>query len=219
MRGLPKFLLPCDSTYTTLIENQVLGLLPYADRITIALRQEFEYLLDSLDLDNSKVRILAIIESPTMTETVRVAARESLSDQFVVVMPDTYFYGGQPFQQLCEPLTASTMRLAVWRIRAEQKGKLGQIDFDADRRLVLASKDKDPTCNFEWAWGAMSFRREVLNLSKPLMPHTGYLINEVLSSGNPVEAFDVSGDYYDCGTAKEYFDLIERVHRSNSNAN
>lgn len=214
MRGLPKFLLPCDGDYLTLIENQVLGLLPYVDQITIALRQDFEHLLDSLGFDNSKVRVLALKESSTMTETVEFVAKESMADQFVVVMPDTYFFGEQPFQELCQPLRASCMRLALWKIREDQKGKLGQIDFDIDKKLVLASQDKDPSCDFEWSWGAMSFKREVMDFSKPFMPHTGYLINSLLEFGYAVEAFEVVGDYYDCGTAKEYFDLVGRIQKN-----
>ena len=219
MRGLPKFLLPCDSRYTTLIENQVFGLLPYVDLVTIALRQDFEHLLDSLSLDRSKVRILTIKESSTMTETVETVANESHADQFVVVMPDTFFFGEQPFQQLCEPLTSSSMRLAIWKIREDQKGKLGQIDFDADLKLVMASQDKDPSCNFEWSWGAMSLKREVMNFSNPVMPHTGYLISALLEHGYAVEAFEVAGDYYDCGTAKEYFDLIGRIFHTRPSDN
>ena len=59
----------------------------------------------------------------------------------------------------------------------------------------------------------MSFRRDVMSVSNVDMPHTGYLINALLEEGSEVEAFEVDGHYFDCGTPKEYFDLIERVHR------
>jgi len=212
MRGLPKFLLPCDSKYTTLIENHVFGLQNHVDQITIALRHDFVHLLDSLDFENSKVRILAVNESSTMTETVQFAASQSAAEQFVVVMPDTYFYGDQPYEQLSEALGTLAMRLAVWKIREDQKGKLGQIELDPVSRVVTASQDKNPSCDFNWSWGAMTFNRAVLDVSQASMPHTGYLINELLQCGETVGAFEVVGDYYDCGTPKEYFDLIDRVH-------
>ena len=214
MRGLPKFLLPCDANYTTLIEKQVFGLLPHVDLITIALRHDFIHLLDSLELPSAKVRILSIGESKSMTQTVQIAAADSSADQFVVVMPDTYFYGDEPFEALSKDLGSTSMRLAVWKIRDEQKGKLGQVDFDQKLHLVVSSRDKDIECDFDWSWGAMTFKRHVLDLSDADMPHTGYLIGALLESGKRVEGFEVLGDYYDCGTPKEYFDLIDRIRES-----
>jgi UTP-glucose-1-phosphate uridylyltransferase len=57
----------------------------------------------------------------------------------------------------------------------------------------------------------MSFRRELLELGNPEMPHTGYLIKPAIEKGLLVDGFVLEGSYFDCGTPKEYLQMLRKV--------
>jgi NDP-sugar pyrophosphorylase family protein len=146
----------------------------------------------------------------TMTETVLRIAKISGADNFIMTMPDTLFSGDQPYEFLARK--NSGMRLALWRIRDEQKGKLGQVKFERsesdEEGVIVDSRDKDPNCDFAHSWGAMSFNRSVLDFADPVMPHTGYLIPELISAKIPIFGREMAGSYYDCGTPEEYVRML-----------
>jgi UTP-glucose-1-phosphate uridylyltransferase len=43
------------------------------------------------------------------------------------------------------------------------------------------------------------------------MPHTGYVIPRLIESGIPIGARVFSGDYFDCGTPREYLKMLDIV--------
>jgi choline kinase len=206
MRGLPKFLLPCDDEYTTLIEKHVSSLLETCDTVWIPTRPEQTILLETLGISSDRV-VVVPMTTATMTQTVLRLANISGASRFVMVMPDTHFVGEQPYQYLSEG--KSDLNLACWKIRQEQLGKLGQVLIEGGTHgKVLDSKDKDPNCAFPHSWGAMSFNRSILQLAVAEMPHTGYAINPALMAGKSVEGKVFSGKYFDCGTPREYLELL-----------
>lgn len=207
MRGLPKFLLPCEGTFETLIERHIRNLLDRVDRIWIPTRPQHAALLELLEIPSEKVVLLSL-STATMSETVIRVMSVSSSNNFCVFMPDTYFLGQLPYSSLCEP---STLKLALWEIRPEQKGKLGQVRFNSQTGLVEDTRDKDPLCDFNHSWGAMSFSREAASLLSPEDPHTGYMINPALELGLEVSAEVFQGMYFDCGTPSEYFSLASKL--------
>jgi NDP-sugar pyrophosphorylase family protein len=152
----------------------------------------------------------------TMTETVLRIANISGADNFIMTMPDTLFSGDQPYEFLARE--NSGMSLALWRIRDEQKGKLGQVKLEPPESdgvgVVVASRDKDPNCDFAHSWGAMSFNRSVLEFAEPGMPHTGYLIPELISAKIPIFGREMAGSYYDCGTPEEYIYMLTNEKNS-----
>ena len=216
MRGLPKFLLPCDDQYLSLLERHIEKLLDFCDSIWVPVRPDLVPLVESLRIPSERV-VLLTMSTQSMTETVRRVVELSSGTRFIMVMPDTYFYGELPYEYLAR--SRAPMSLACWEIRSEQFGKLGQVllkpplsgDF-LDELIVTRSEDKNPECRFEHSWGAMAFNREVMEFAKDEMPHTGYILPELLANSVEVTAKVMNGEYFDCGTPSEYLAMLRRTH-------
>lgn len=204
MRGLPKFLLPCDANYLTLLERHVQFAIEYSDVVWIPTRPDLAPLVESIGLPPEKVVVLSM-RTKTMTETVLRVASLSSASRFMLAMPDTYFEGQLPWSSLAN--STSDLHLACWRIREDQAGKLGQV-LIADGK-VLDSRDKDPGCKYLHSWGAMSFSKEMLRFADAATPHIGYFIEPIIRSGENVTADEIQGTYFDCGTPAEYLSLLK----------
>ena len=207
MRGLPKFLLPCEGSYETLIERHIKNLIGMVDRIWIPTRPQNAALLELLDIPSERVVLLSL-STETMSETILRVLQVSSAENFSLFMPDTYFLGELPYEEMCIP---SELKLALWRIRPEQAGKLGQVKFDPVTKAIQDSQDKNPECDYVHSWGAMSFSRESSKFLDPRSPHSGYMINPAIRSGVEVTGTVMHGEYFDCGTPAEYFALAKRL--------
>jgi choline kinase len=206
MRGIPKFLLPCDDRYTTLIERHIEALLQICKTVWIPTRPEMVLLLDSLGLARERVVILPM-QTENMTQTVTKVLEIAHADNFQLVMPDTYYDGDQPYEIL--ESAPQFVDLACWGIRSDQRGKLGQVDI-ADG-IVLDIRDKDLDCEYEYSWGALTFNRKLIEFSKPSYPHIGYAVEAALRKGQSVTAKNMNGKYFDCGTPSEYLAMLQEV--------
>lgn len=207
MRGIPKFLLPCDRSYTTLLENHLRELLQVCETIWIPTRPELVLLLDSLGIAKDRVVVLPMVTS-NMTETVQRVLSITSASHFQLIMPDTFFLGETPYKKLHrEPTMAD---LACWKIRDEQKGKLGQV-LVGDDGFVLDMKDKDPNCNYSISWGSLTFSRNLEPYLKDSDPHIGYAVAHALNDGHGITAQTISGQYFDCGTPDEYLSMLEKA--------
>ncbi len=208
MRGLPKFLLPASAEYETLIERHVRQMTEVCETVWIPTRPDLVPLMYSLGLSSERVVVLPM-HSGTMTETIMKTSRIAGAEKFLLVMPDTYFSGEQPYEFLSK--SSWPMSLALWRIRADQHGKLGQVSIAGKvEGMVLDSKDKDQSCDYPHAWGAMALEAKVLSVAAQKMPHTGYIIPELIRSNIPVWAREVKGSYFDCGTPVEYIRMLRQ---------
>ncbi len=207
MRGIPKFLLPCDRSYTTLIENHLREMLKFCETIWIPTRPELVLLLDSLGIAQDRVVVLPIVTN-NMTETVQRVLQIASANSFQLIMPDTFFLGETPYETLQnDPEIAD---LACWIIREEQKGKLGQV-LTNEHGVVADMKDKDPTCTYPISWGALTFSRNLEKYMKSDHPHIGYAVKDALLDGGTVTAQTISGQYFDCGTPDEYLSMLENA--------
>lgn len=206
MRGIPKFLLPCDDVYTTLIEKHIIELGLVCETIWIPTRPDLVTLLESLSLPKDRVVILPI-KSNSMSETVKYVVDIARADCFQLIMPDTFFQGGKPYTLLSEE--PEFVNLACWRIREEQRGKLGQVKLE--NGFLVDIVDKDPNCNYEFSWGGLSFRRELLDYCSLEDPHIGYGVKNALLMGKKISATKIEGEYFDCGTPTEYLDMLRRI--------
>jgi hypothetical protein len=99
--------------------------------------------------------------------------------------------------------------LACWKIRDEQKGKLGQVLVDQGNK-VTDIRDKDINCDYELSWGAVSFSRALINYMEITDPHIGMAVAKSVKNGEDVNCLMVDGEYFDCGTPREYFHLLEK---------
>ena len=206
MRGLPKFLLPCDDVYTSLIELHISQLLEQCETVWIPTRPELVLLLDSLGVSKDRVVILPM-QTENMTQTVLKVLQISNQEHFQLIMPDTFFSGEKPYALLNpKPKTAD---LACWQIRPDQRGKLGQVLIEDSR--VKQIEDKNPDCSFEHSWGALTFNRNLLKYSNISDPHIGYSLRSALIGGESISATSMSGKYFDCGTPSEYLEMLQEV--------
>lgn len=205
MNGMPKFLLPINLSGQSLLFKHIKLASGFYEKIRIATREEFSPLLNR-ELLGENVEI-TLMSTRTMSETILNLARESKSDHFGLVMPDTFFLGGSPHSFLTSQ--RNDLGIAAWKIRPEQRGKLGQLEIAGDSATKVV--DKDPNCDFPYAWGALSFSRDFLQLIEVEMPHIGYGIPEWLSSKGVNSCEIIDGEYYDCGTPSEYFSLLNKI--------
>lgn len=208
MRGLPKFLLPIDKKYTTLLENHLLQStqeIENLDNILIATRPDLVKILKSINLNFPKVSVIEM-ETSTMNETVLNLLEHTDSNYFQLIMPDTYFSGEQPYRKLNN--SPDFCDLALWEIRSEQRGKLGEVDIDL-RGIVKSIVDKNPDSLLNYSWGSISFNLKLKQYIDPREPHIGYALSNALNNNEKITTKIINGKYYDCGTPEEYIDLLK----------
>jgi dTDP-glucose pyrophosphorylase len=206
MRGIPKFLLPVDENYQSLLETHIYELTKICNNIFLPTRPDLVPVIKSLDINFDKLTVIGM-ETDTMSETIIKTCTNSESGSFMLVMPDTYFYGQKPYSLLNSE--TEICDLACWKIRDAQRGKLGEISYEDDR--VVDIVDKQPENGFEYAWGALTFSKKLLDYVDINDPHIGYAVKNALEMGQNVTLKKIDGDYFDCGTPKEYVELLKRT--------
>ena len=207
MRGLPKFLLPANKQYESLLEIHLSALEKNCDNIYLPTRPELAPIIKSLDFDFKNLQIIEMTTN-TMSETVLITIDATNSKNYTLIMPDTYFLGEKPYEQLLN--YSDFCNLSCWKIRDEQRGKLGEVainNLNAVEKIV----DKEPENGFEFAWGALSFSYKLKNYINIVDPHIGYAVKNAIEDNKKVNAFKVDGKYFDCGTPEEYVDLLKEV--------
>ena len=209
MRGIPKFLLPCNDEYLTLIESHINQMLQFCNNIWIATRPDLVMLLDSINLSSERVFIIPVV-SENMNQTVNRILEISNADNFQLIMPDTFFTGTLPYSELNTKNKDSIAHLALWKIRDEQKGKLGQVLVGNDKK-VLDIVDKKSDCEYEHSWGGVSFNRRLSKYISHTDPHVGYALSKAVINKERIEATKIDGEYFDCGTPSEYLDMLRNV--------
>ena len=202
MRGIPKFLLPADKNYQTLIERHINHIKEYVKTIWIPVRPEFVFLLDSLNISGENI-VIVPMSTNTMNESVGRVLEISSAETFMLVMPDTVFVGEQPYEALSK---CDFTQLVCWRIREEQKGKLGQVLISDNQ--VIDMVDKNAMCDYEWSWGCLSFHRKLANYIDYQDPHIGYAVRKALDNNERIDSVKIRGKYFDCGTPSEYAQLV-----------
>lgn len=210
MRGLPKFLLPIDRNYTTLLEVHLLKStqeIENLNNIFIATSPDFLKILKSLNLNIPNLSILKM-ETSTMNETILNLLEHTDSNYFQLIMPDTYFSGEQPYGKLNN--SPDFCDLALWKIRPEQRGKLGEVDIDLSG-VVKNVVDKNPNSLLNYSWGSISFNSKLKKYIDPQEPHIGYALSNALNNNEKITTKIINGKYYDCGTPDEYIELLKEV--------
>ena len=170
MKGIPKFLLPIDENYKSLLEYHIENLLPFSQELIIPTRKDLLPIIKSLDYDFSNI-IFMEVETNTMNETVSEVLKKFNYDQALIIMPDTYFSSGYPFLDK-ENLHDSLCTLACWKIRNEQRGKLGEVKIE--NGFVEKIIDKDINTGFDYSWGSILFNKEFEQYIIPNYLHNGY---------------------------------------------
>ena len=192
MRGLPKFLLQIDENYTTLLENHINNLrntLGNDNPILIAIRPDLLPIVRSLNIDAKNLTFIEMVTS-TMNETILNLADTSDSQHFLLIMPDTYFLGMQPYAHL--ESNPELCDLAIWKIRDEQRGKLGEVEVD-ENNFLSSIVDKNPNTMFDYSWGSLTFSRKLFKYVKKEDPHIGYSVSSALNDKQQISTKFVDG--------------------------
>jgi len=205
MRGIPKFLLPADKNYRSLLEIHIENLVDICDKIYLPTRPELVPIIKSLDFIYKNI-IIKEMTTGTMCETVDKTVKYSDAESFILIMPDTLFLGDQPYKRL-DPDTNFT-NLACWKIRDAQRGKLGEVSID-ENSLITDIVDKKPENGYAYAWGALTFNRNLTKYLNIRETTIGNTVKSGLDNGEEVVASIMEGSYYDCGTPSEYVSLLK----------
>ena len=145
-----------------------------------------------------------------MNETTKVAI-DKFPDfsNYLITMPDTYYEDKSIIYNLIHTSmeNKSPISLALWMIEDYQKGKLGQVKILQEQ--VVDVIDKDLNCEYELAWGAISWKKEVNSLIDEKDSHIGYILNPALKQNIKIDFVKANNTYFDCGTFNEYSKLLK----------
>lgn len=207
MNGIPKFLLPCKQgnlLNNTIKEFKLAGI----NKIYLSITRENEHFIIPFNQDDNDIKYI-VKNTKTMSETVQELTVIK-SRKYILMMPDTYFdLNAKELVRMNVMLNKYQIVVILWKIKAYQYGKLGQVEIDNNG--VVAIKDKDPECRYPYSWGVIGWRHTVNHLIDRDTPHIGYIINSALENAIPVGYILCDTDYYDCGTPSEYFTMIKQT--------
>lgn len=204
--GIPKFLLPIDEDnflikfHSTLLNNSKINI-----QKVIVVSSEFFKTVQRLNLDAEIIKA----DTASMNETIKFAINSFPEiSKYILTMPDTFYKDSSIILNLTDQIgnLNTQVALALWKIENYQRGKLGQVLIRNNK--IMDVIDKDPNCEYEYAWGAIAWDESVNHLIRPEDPHIGYILKPALDKGNNINYSISSGKYYDCGTFSEYSNLL-----------
>lgn len=212
MHGLPKYLLPIPDGY--LLKRHIGMMLQRADCIHIGTHpynEEELYQYTKYDRDVVKVRIAQRHE--TMSQTVlSLHDKDAEDNAYLFGMPDTYIEDDQCYAKLAQTLEdGADVAVATFHTRPEQRSKLGMLRLERGHKVVEVI-DKPAETNLVDAWGALAWKPQFWEFLRPEDPHIGYALPRAIEANLRVWVSPMRGDFWDCGTPDEYFDLITHLH-------
>ena len=204
MGGLPKFALPCDENNLTLLQRNVDLMKTVTTKIIVCTTQKWVTLIDSLNLDIE----LEIESTSTMNSAILSMVSRHDSDKYLVGMSDIYYLGENPYIRLSESIIDYEFSVACWKLDSDLKGRVGQVKMTDNQLEDLV--DKNPSCAYKFMWGALAFKREIIQTIDPKNPHIGIDLLSFIKKSNHF-AFEVQGKYFDIGTMSSYKRLLNTL--------
>ena len=206
MKGLPKFALPCDTENNSLLKRHVEQMLPYCEKVVVSTTPQWENLIKMFELDIE----LMIMDPSTMNDSLIRMAKENWSMEYLIGMADTYFYGENPYHKLWASSKAFSVNLACWKVDDELRGRVGQVDIL--NGSVIDMKDKDPSCDYEYMWGALSMDLVAIKKLDKEKIHPGLDLENIIDLEEiTMNAHIINGEYFDVGTIAGYKKLINKI--------
>lgn len=212
--GIPKYLLPCIIDGKSMLRIHIeASLQANLGEIRVAIHPTMYTYVSELfrDLKN-EVTFLSTVTS-TMTETIKVAFdyRNVTSKCSIISLPDTFNTGmmTSEFSNKLSELRDSGNSLLAWKMEEKYRGKLGQILISDVDRTVLDIRDKDPYCNYDSFWGALSIDTTELQSLDPSTPTIGSNVMQLISAGVKFTGVRIPGRYFDCGDFKSYVEMLK----------
>ncbi len=212
--GIPKFMLPIidsktRSKPTPLINWHLSKLSSLGMKIVIPTSTTYFEIIKVMT-EEFHAEVIQI-DSESMPDSILQTCEQVYSDDYLVLMPDTFFSS----YEFVDPLIKSrnNLTLATWKYRESQRGKFGSVEIDTLRNEVLNVVDKDPDCPLDAFWGSVKMSRNLLPYLRKYDNHLGHAFNRLLSQGEKIHQVNAEGEYYDIGTFDEYFELIKSFER------
>ena len=204
--GIPKFYLPVKDNQS-LIGNHIKNLNKLNNnKIIIGTHNHFFKSIKNLYPEANVKEIV----SSSMVETVKKLGLSKTNDS-LVVMPDTYFFDYEVVKRMRTKLISSDadIVLGLWKIRNDQKGKLGQCVIE--KGFIKKIIDKNRNCKEKYFWGLImwgpQFNKYILNSDK----HFGISLNRAIANNLKVTYSLAKDKYFDCGTFDEYKFMLKNI--------
>ena len=201
--GIPKFCLPI-SDERSLIQWHVEQMLEVCDEVRVSTRSEWVSIIQNMDMN-----IKIMVKGPsTMSDAVKYMIGEN-NDTVMIGMPDTYILGAQKniYKEMIK--TPGDLVLGAWECTEDLKGRVGQISLSNDK--VMSSMDKVQDCDYEYMWGTMLFRKNLIRYVDTSLDHPGKQIQEWIDMSLDVRAVKPGGKYMDIGTLKGLKQLYKEM--------
>jgi GTP:adenosylcobinamide-phosphate guanylyltransferase len=202
--GIPKFCLPVDEN-KSIIEWHVSQMSEVCDEVRVSTRPEWVPIIQSMNL-NVK---LMVREPTTMSDAIKFMVGD-YTGTVIVGMPDTYMIKSENniYNSLIQNKD-SDLVVGAWKCSEDLKGRVGQIEISEDR--VILSKDKQYDCDYEYMWGTLLFRKNMIRYIDKTSNHPGEQIQGWIDEGFNIKAVKMSGEYMDIGTFKGLKDLYRKM--------
>jgi CTP:molybdopterin cytidylyltransferase MocA len=206
IHGLPKYLLPCPDGYLLSALSRRMYTAG-ASKVWIGASKATEPFIKPY---TSGETVSIVVGSQNMPQTV-LAGRKAADDSTVLMgMPDSYWQFPYVYEKLMHRITefGATVAVGLWRIRNDQRGKLGQVDTYGDRCTQII--DKNPDCLLPYAWGALAWTPSFWDFIQPDMPHMGVAMQAAIDANVKVWPVFMDGEYHDCGEWASYALMCSR---------
>lgn len=211
MGNIPKFLLPLPNK-ESLLKNHITNIHQKHKSIIVITPDYANMVFNYLKkfFDKNKFEII-ITETQNMSETI-LSVQFNPNKIYSIIMPDTYFKDTNILDKMIDIYKEDDcdIVLGVFKIREEQKGKLGQVLFDEDNNLINVI-DKDKNCDYKWAWGTILWNYKFNKFIDIQKSHIGYGLMPALNKGLKIKVLKSNCHYYDCGTFDEYKLLLNTL--------
>jgi hypothetical protein len=207
MKSIPKFLLPSKINSTLLDETIDIFHKNNINKIIAGVSDT-----NNLLLSNNDFLEKVIINTKTMSETIfelnkYISTNYGLNYKSILLMPDTNVTITNELKQMIELLNGSyDIVVILWKIRSSQIGKVGQCKIFNNE--VVNIIDKDINCTYNLFWGSIGWNSNINEFINPEWQTIGQLLNKSLELNIKIGSIICEGDYYDCGTFEEYFEMI-----------
>jgi NDP-sugar pyrophosphorylase family protein len=204
--GIPKFMLPVvDLNSSTgpipLINWHLMNLSKLQTKVVIPTSRTY---LEIIKVMTKEFEPMVIeINSKSMADSVVQASNHIIGNEYLVIMPDTFF-SNYDFAHLLLQAKGS-ITLATWKYNEGQHGKFGSVELSKSTMEVVKVIDKDINCPLKEFWGSLAMSRDFLQFIDKEDSHLGESFNRYLSSGQKINYIEAQGRYFDIGTFDEYF--------------
>lgn len=212
INGLPKMLLPIADTF--LLQRQYMNMRKAgAGEVFVGTNQD-NHTLIARHCDPSYVIPFIANNRITMSETVLSTHTQAIYHRYkgniLFAMPDTYIEDELVFEKLSTAINGDCdVAVALFHARHDQRRKGGMCRTKYGR--VIEVVDKPEETDMVWIWGALAWKPTLWQYIVPSDPHVGYALPKAIAAGLEVRAVRMDGEYWDCGSAAEYYELIRHL--------